>query len=242
MVSYLIRNRISLLVCDMAGTVINENGLVYKSLYDTLEMHGYTPHAKDIASWSGKEKKQVLYDEIYKKMLPVQGGEIDISWRVNAAESTLKNMLEDRYFNETNIELIDDNLYDFFACARINGIRIALNTGYSKEFQSQIIDHFKLDLYVDGFISSEEVKQGRPYPYMINNLMEEFDILHPKNIAKVGDTKNDMREGVNACCGIKIGVLSGFETKENLLEAGADVVVNKITDLNDVDDVPVFLL
>ena len=140
------------------------------------------------------------------------------------------------------MELIDDNLYDFFACARINGIRIALNTGYSKEFQSQIIDHFKLDLYVDGFISSEEVKHGRPYPYMINNLMEEFDILHPKNIAKVGDTKNDMREGVNASCGIKIGVLSGFETKENILEAGADVVVNKITDLNDVDDVPVFLL
>ena len=72
--------------------------------------------------------------------------------------------------------------------------------------------------------------------------MSRFDIRHPKHVAKVGDTKNDMKEGVNACCGINIGVLSGFEGKDALLDSGADVVVNKITDLNQVDDLPVFLL
>ena len=124
----------------------------------------------------------------------------------------------------------------------INGIKIALNTGYSKEFQREIVNHFNLDLHVDDFISSEEVKYGRPYPYMIHTLMSRFDIRNPKNVAKVGDTKNDMKEGVNACCGINIGVLSGFEGKDALLDSGADVVVNKITDLNQVDDLPVFLL
>ncbi len=38
MVSYLIRNKISLMVCDMAGTVINEHGQIYKSLFNTLKI------------------------------------------------------------------------------------------------------------------------------------------------------------------------------------------------------------
>ena len=109
-------------------------------------------------------------------------------------------------------------------------------------FQKEIINHFNLDSHIDDFISSEEVKYGRPYPYMIHELMTRFDIRHPKHVAKVGDTKNDMKEGVNARCGINIGVLSGFESKDRLFESGADVVVNKITDLNKHDDLPVFLL
>ena len=35
--SKLAQKGISLLVCDMAGTVINEGGLVYETLYNTLK-------------------------------------------------------------------------------------------------------------------------------------------------------------------------------------------------------------
>ncbi len=49
-----------------------------------------------------------------------------------------------------------------------------------------------------------------------------------------------MWEGRNAGVGLRIGVLSGAETRSNLFPH-ADVIVNKITDLKD-DDLPVFLL
>ena len=56
--------------------------------------------------------------------------------------------------------------------------------------------------------------------------------MSPNNVAKIGDTQIDMLEGINANCGLIIGVLSGHEKKDNLLSAGADAVVNKITDLD----------
>ena len=242
MVSYLIRNKISLMVCDMAGTVINEHGQIYKSLFNTLKDLGYNPNINEIENWGGKQKRQILTDEIYKTVSRGEYIPADLMNKVDEAEEKLIEDLRANYFNKSGISLVDDGLFNFFDCARINGIKIVLNTGYSKEFQQEIVNHFKLDLHVDDFISSDEVKYGRPYPYMIHTLMSRFDIIHPKHIAKVGDTKNDMKEGVNACCGINIGVLSGFENKDALFEAGADVVVNKITDLNQVDDLPVFLL
>ena len=36
--SMLLRNKITLLVCDMAGTVINEQGIIYKSIGNTLSI------------------------------------------------------------------------------------------------------------------------------------------------------------------------------------------------------------
>lgn len=242
MVSYLIRNKISLLVCDMAGTVINEQGQIYKSLFNTLKDLNYTPSIDDLENWGGKEKRYILTQQIYKSVARGEYVPTDLTHMVDIAEEKLIEDLKDSYFSKSCVSLMDDELFNFFDCARMNGIRIALNTGYSKDFQREIINHFNLDSHIDDFISSEEVKYGRPYPYMIHELMARFDIRHPKHVAKVGDTKNDMKEGVNACCGINIGVLSGFESKDGLFESGADVVVNKITDLNKQDDLPVFLL
>ena len=70
--------------------------------------------------------------------------------------------------------------------------------------------------------------------------MERNSIYDVRNVAKAGDTINDMWEGRNAGVGLRIGVLSGAETRANLFPH-ADVIVNKITDLKD-DDLPVFLL
>ena len=49
-----------------------------------------------------------------------------------------------------------------------------------------------------------------------------------------------MREGINAGCGLTIGVLSGADEKKDLMKY-SNLVINKITDLNE-EDVPVFLL
>ena len=75
---------------------------------------------------------------------------------------------------------------------------------------------------------------------MIHNLMERNNIYNVNNVAKAGDTINDMWEGRNAGVGLRIGVLSGAEKRNNLFPH-ADVLVNKITDLQN-DELPVFLL
>merc|ERR1711972_985174 len=87
------------------------------------------------------------------------------------------------------------------------------------------------DNMVDAWISSYDVKLGRPYPYMIHRLMERLEIENVKRVAKVGDSVRDIEEGRNAGCGLVVGVLSGADTLEALLAAGADVVAEYVTDL-----------
>ena len=234
----LLRNNITLLVSDMAGTVINEQGIIYTSLKKTLKRLGYCVSDADMKSWHGRDKREVLWNHIYKQYDPA--GVKYLAPRVNEAEKLLLEELEKNYFDNNKIELIDDELLDFFDGLRINGIKVALNTGYPKDFQNKIIDHFNLKGRIDTWISSEEVSYGRPAPYMIHQLMERCDIPSVKNVAKVGDTVNDMREGINAGCGLTIGVLSGADNKDDLLKY-SNLVINKITDLNE-EDVPVFLL
>ena len=47
----------------------------------------------------------------------------------------------------------------------------------------------------------------------------------------VGDAARDMQEGRNAGCGLVVGVLTGIDDGEVLASAGADAIVDCITDL-----------
>ena len=113
---------------------------------------------------------------------------------------------------------------------RRKDIKIALNTGYSKDIQENLIRKFNLNDCIDDYISSQDVIKGRPKPFMIHELMKRNNIESSRNVVKVGDTKNDILEGIYSKCGLTVGVLSGNSSRYDLL--GADIIVNKIIDLD----------
>lgn len=228
MTSILLRRNIKLVVCDMAGTIINERGIIYKSIGETLKEMGCVVSEKDEKRWYGRDKREVLYNEINKNL---NGSSIKrLAPLVRESEKILIRKLEESYFKDEKITLIDDKLLDLFENWRMKGIKVALNTGYNKNFQKKIIKNLNLSESIDDFISSEEVKRGRPYPYMINKLMERNNIINARYVCKIGDTVNDMMEGKNANCGLTVGVLSGAGKIENLLNE-TNIVVDKVTDL-----------
>ncbi len=227
---------ITLMVCDMAGTVINEGGLVYKTLYETLKNNNIPVKKSDINDWHGQQKQQVISDMI-DKYLPHEMYKDDVK---NYCYDEFHVCLSDAYFGaHSNISLIDPELPNFFFFLQFNGVKIALNTGYERNFQRKIINHFNMNDYVDDFISSGDVRMGRPYPYMIHRIMERNNIISVKHVAKVGDTRNDILEGKNAGCGITIAVQTGAGSTRDFLEA--DMIVDKITNIDMVVDDGFFL-
>jgi len=227
---------ITLMVCDMAGTVINEGGLVYKTLYETLKNNNIPVKKSDINDWYGQQKQQVISDMI-DKYLPHEMYKDDVK---NYCYDEFHVCLSDAYFGaHSNISLIDPELPNFFQRLQFNGVKIALNTGYERNFQRKIINHFNMNDYVDDFISSGDVRMGRPYPYMIHRIMERNNIISVKHVAKVGDTRNDVLEGKNAGCGITIAVQTGAGSTRDFLEA--DMIVDKITNIDMVVDDGFFL-
>ena len=224
---YYIDKTIKLLVCDMAGTTINEGGIVYKTLYKTIKGYDIFIKPDDMKNWYGVNKKEVLQhfintDNEYKD------NETILPQMLNSFKKELKN----NYFEDKSIKLIDPGLPDLFNKLRENGVKIALNSRFSVDIQEALIENLNMRDFIDGYISSESVPRGRPEPFMIQELMNRFNITDPGQVIKVGDSKNDILEGKNANCFKSIGVLSGAETVENLKNVGADVILNSVMDFD----------
>lgn len=219
---------IRLLVCDMAGTVVQENGAVYSAIANSLRKLDCIVKDDDLREWHGKSKDEVIQEVLNAQFAPSTAYDKYVK-----ATHLLDDELHTQYFTNNRISLIDADIPYFFNSLRQKDIKVALNTGYSHTMQLKIIDYLNLGNCIDSFISTDHVARGRPYPYMIHHLMEETATLDVKSVAKVGDTIVDMKEGKNAGCGVTIGVLSGAVERNDLLgSCTADYIVGKITDIS----------
>ena len=223
-------DRIDLLVCDMAGTTVEEGGLVYQVLRQAMLDDGLEVSEHDMHPWHGAKKEAVIANFSLKQGTP----EDEIEARVARISDVFLERISLAYFEDpSSVGFINADLPQFFHKLRKRGIKIGLDTGYPPEIQNALVQTlgFEEQGLIDGKVSSYSVKEGRPYPYMIYNLMEQCGVMDISKVAKVGDSVRDIEMGLNAGCGLVIGVLSGADSEEALLEAGADVICNSITDL-----------
>ena len=215
---------IRMLVCDMAGTTIQEKGIVYNSLYKTVKLIKPKLMKSEIEQFSGYNKLEVIkyFVEQQKMDSPTTV--------INNLDSEFNYYLKKEYSNNDSVKLIHPALLPYFNVLRYNDIKICLNTGYNKDIQNLLIDKLGMLDYIDDYISSEEVDRGRPYPYMINRLMARNDIDNPKEVIKIGDSVADIKEGINAGCNT-VAVLSGAGHVQDLSKEKPDFILNSIMDL-----------
>ena len=216
-------NNVKMLVFDMAGTTINERGIVYDTLYDTIKNFGLNISRSEINKWHGSNKYEVLNHYLNKDNVKVNES-IKIQLHNN-----FDNNLKERYFYSSSIDLIDPNIPVLFNKINEKDIKIALNTGYSKDIQDSIIKKLRMNEFIDDYISSDQVKLGRPEPFMINKLMEQNNIFESKSVIKFGDTQNDILEGINANCLASIGVLSGADCEKKL--SNSDYILESVMNI-----------
>lgn len=221
---------IKLLVFDMAGTTVNEGGIVYKTLYNTIKDCDLDIKEDEISNWYGANKYEVLDHFLMKSNI------VSSSQNKDKMRSELYNKfdtnLKHNYFSDNKLKLINDEIPPLFNKIREKDIKIALNTGYNKDIQEAIINKLDMKAFIDDYISSEEVSKGRPYPYMIYKLMERNKINSSSHVVKIGDSVNDILEGKNANCKATIGVLSGANNSKDL--SIANYIVNNVMDI-DID-------
>ena len=213
-----------MIIFDMAGTTIQEKGIVYNSLFNTIKLIKPDLLRSDISRFAGYNKNEVIKYYVDQQ-------------RMNSPDVVLRNLksefnyyLKKEYMNNESVKLMDKSLPSFFNLLREYDIKICLNTGYNKDIQNLLIDKLNLLDCIDDYISSEEVERGRPYPYMINKLMSRNNVNYPEEVIKIGDSVADIKEGKNAGCKT-VGVLSGANSKAQLLKENPDIIINNIMDL-----------
>jgi len=219
---------IELLVCDMAGTTVEENGLVYSTLRACMNDAGLSVSEQDMHPWHGAQKSEVVAHFAGREGASA-AAIAELEERINGK---FEQQLEAAYMAPDSVLAhIHPRLAEHFNALRARGVKIGLNTGYPRRLQGAIIEKLRMEEFVDGFVSAQDVRSGRPSPYMVHHLMEQLGVEDVRAVAKAGDTERDIGEGLNAGCSQVIGVLSGADSFEALDAAGAHAVVQSVVDV-----------
>ena len=93
---------------------------------------------------------------------------------------------------------------------------LATTTGFGRELTDAVIRHLDWKKYFVANISSDDVEDGRPAPFMLFRAMEAAHVNDVRSMMAVGDTVLDLQAGKNCGAGAVIGVYSGVNTEEKL--------------------------
>ena len=217
---------IKMVVFDMAGTTVNENMVVYKTLQKAIHEAGYDFTMEQVlAEGAGKEKMDAI-----KSILQVYAGKQDEALTDNIYKNFIV-LLEAAY--DTLEVLPQDNAAELFQALKQRKILVVLNTGYNEKTAMSLVAKigWKKGVEFDGLVTATDVAHSRPAPDMILLAMKQFGIKDAREVVKVGDSIIDIEEGRNAGCGLSIGITTGAHTMEQLQSANPDYVIDNLIEL-----------
>ncbi|MHB8379371.1 MAG: HAD hydrolase-like protein [Acidimicrobiales bacterium] len=210
------------LICfDMAGTTVNDEGLVLSAFRRTIhefalsvdEAHAALSYVIETMGQSKIEVFTVLFGD-----------------RAHAANEAFE-----RHF----IEAVNDvgvcevpGARSTAERAKYLGIGVALTTGFSRATREVLIELLGWNELFPLRVSPSDAGRGRPLPDMVLLCALRAQVSSVQSIMVVGDTTSDMQAGRHAGVGQCVGVLSGTDDAARLLQSGADVVIETVADLN----------
>ena len=217
---------IRMVVFDMAGTTVDEDNVVYKTLQQVINNAGYDFTLNQVlAVGAGKEKLQAIKD-ILKSGNGLQDDQFaEHLYRI--FDTTLKNMYD-------NIDVKPQGgAEELFAILKQKNILTVLNTGYNAVTANRLLAKlgWQIGEQIDGLITATDVTANRPMPDMIQLAMKQFSITDATEVAKVGDSTIDIEEGKNAGCSLSIGITTGAHTQAQLTTANPNYIIHHLMEL-----------
>jgi phosphonatase-like hydrolase len=223
---------IRMVVFDMAGTTVNENNVVYKTLQKAINEKGYDLTLDEVLKeGAGKEKLQAI-KSILAESLHIHDDEL--------AGGIYKSFIVQLAHAYRTIDIFpQDNATELFHELRDRNILVILNTGYNTQTAEALINKlgWKRGIDYDGLVTATDVKNNRPQPDMILLAIKQFNIAGGNEVVKVGDSIIDIEEGKQAGCKMNIGITTGAHTREQLKTANPDHIIDNLMELLPLLDV-----
>jgi phosphonatase-like hydrolase len=219
---------IDLVAFDMAGTTIDEHGLVYDALRDSVVETGATVADSDLQQWMGTDKVVAITN-----LIGLGGGEASEPV-VAAAFERFRTILAESYRTTPPVALpgVEDALREL----KSRGIRVALTTGFSDDVALPLLDSLGWSVgsspadLLDAVVSTSDVPAGRPAPYLIHVAMQRTGVTDVRRVLAAGDTVVDLRAAHNAGV-IGVGVLTGALDRAALEPHPHDYIVASVADV-----------
>lgn len=204
------------IIFDLDGTLTNPFEGIYNSLRYALKKIGYTP----VPSTLPTEFIGPPLQQGFKNIFGLNPAETEQAVRCFREYYGQRGLFENHPY-EGIIELLEHQAY--------SGRKLFVATSKLEEFAWKVITHFNIDRYITDLqgadYSGNHSKSG-----IIKALLEKYR-LDLSDTIMVGDTVYDI-EGAHEA-GIKcIAVDYGFNTRETLVNAGADYYASTVGELS----------
>lgn len=210
---------ITLAALDIAGTTVDEGGAVYRVLADVVRDHGTEPTDAAIRRWMGADKREAL------AALTGDAGAAD------ALHDAFVTRLQAAYAERPPAPL--PGVPEALAALRAAGVRVVLTTGFDRQVTDPLLDAlgWRTGAQLDGVVCASEVAAGRPQPHLIHRAMQLTGVTDPAEVVAAGDTVLDVRAGRAAQAGVVVGVLTGAQTRDELVAAGPTHVLAGVREI-----------
>lgn len=208
--------KVGLLVFDLDGTLIDSRADLTASIFYALQTMGINKcHPQDIS------------DELRQGSLVTIKNCLKSASALNRYDQAIN--LFKRYYAQ---HLLDHTVFypDVVATLRAFGKKKkAVVTNKFQRFAVTIVKEMKAEGLFDLIVGCDTLPFTKPSPEIIFYIMQSLRV-HPNKTVLVGDTALDIHMGKNAgVC--TCGVTYGFGSREDLEISGADIVIDKISDL-----------
>lgn len=207
-----------LMIFDLDGTLLD-------TLEDLANASNYALKSFDFEEHEVLKYKTFVGDGVYKLIERI----VPESHRGEEMLIKVKEVFQN-YYDEHNRDCTKpyEGIIEVLKHLRERGIHTAVVSNKPHQFTTKLVE----ELFGDSIEVAYGQRDGiatKPDPSTVLEVIERFGVTKEECIY-IGDTNVDIFTGKNA--GVKtIGVLWGFRTKEELTEAGADYIIEKVKDL-----------
>jgi len=215
---------IELICFDMAGTTVNDHGLVLEAFRRTIE-------ELDVVGGEATKAEAYVIETMGQSKIEVFSVLFD-----DRAE--MANEAFERHFvkaaHDVGVSEVP-GARGAIETLKSRGIAVALTTGFSPSTREALIELLGWSDLVNLRVSPADAGRGRPAPDMVLLCALKSRVSAMQTVMVVGDTASDMQSGQRAGVGQCVGVLSGTDNHARLMASGADLVVNSVADLPKLD-------
>jgi len=213
---------LKLVVLDIGGTLIADHGEVPDAMLGAFARNGITVTPQEFSEWRGASKRTMVRHFVAR----AKKGEA----LIEPIYADFTQTVTEAYKKVQPIPGAEQALKDLRAMDLI----LATTTGFDGPLTKSIIARLGWQHYFVANITSDDVTDGRPAPYMLFRAMEAAHINETAVVMAVGDTPLDLQAASNGGMGAAIGVYSGAATEDRLRKERNSGVLPSVAELPDL--------
>ncbi len=212
---------LKLLLFDFDGTLADTRQAIVLAKQEAMRRLGLTVLSEEACASTIGLTAKAGFLKLYPGMSDVQADECTALYR--------------QLFEEYRLKVpptLFDGVTETLQALQAQGKTLTIATARNKASLMEFLDILHLKEYFDYVLCGEDTQRLKPHPDAVLKTLEELHFA-PEEALMIGDMTMDIemgkRAGVYAC-----GVTYGNGSREQLLAAGADVVIDSMQELLNV--------